>query len=156
MTIRPTRLIAGLASSALLLSACSYTREDAVNDLVDEGLPTETAECVMDEMEGAGFEASELTGDLSAEENTAMENAMLTCATGDDLGSVLANQDPEELRESFIAGMTQAGLTEDQANCVVDSLEADGLSIIDLTQAGFDNDLDALGPELETAMVNCM
>lgn len=156
MKTRSTRLAAGLAGLALLASACSYTREDAVNDLVDEGLPQDTAECVMDEMEGAGYEASELTGDLSVDENAAMEDAMFTCASGDDLGSVLANQDPEELRASFIEGMTQSGLTEEQANCVVDSLEADGLSIIDLTQAGFDNDLDAIESELGTAMVACM
>ena len=68
MKTRSTRLAAGLAGLALLASACSYTREDAVNDLVDEGLPQDTAECVMDEMEGAGYEVVDLGVNVTPEE----------------------------------------------------------------------------------------
>lgn len=140
---RTTVLTAGVAALALL-AACGSgpTREDAISEFESVGFTTETAECLIDDLEAQGFEVGDLTGDISAEVEAGIGLAVETCLTTGDLGGLVAS---DEVRTQFVDGLVESGQFDvDQAECIVDHLERDGASIVEMTASDdFDEQIGA-------------
>ncbi len=143
-----------LLSLALLAGACGSgaSREDGVKQLVDQGMSQPAAECFFDELEAAGFNASDMATDNPSDElRRAGEQAMANCASGDDLTALLQDSslDDEAVRNRFVEGMVSgAGGTIDraQAECITDYIIDQGVTLADITQAGVGN---GLPPEMQ-------
>lgn len=136
-------------------TACGgTTREDAVDALVDAGFEASTADCVVTDVEAAGFEPSDLEGDtLEPDVEAAVQAGVEKCLTADDISGVVGDED---LRQTMIDSMTSTGaVTEAQATCAMDSLEGQGIDAAALTEAEINGDS---GPTeaLTQALVDCL
>ncbi len=134
-----------LFALALVASACgTLTREGAIEDMVDEGISESTAECVIDDFVGQGFEPNDAAGDeLSADVDAALTKSFENCFTAEDIGGLANNPnfDPEEFRQDFIDEFVAGGsVNEEQAVCILDGLDANGITLLDLSQAGLSGD----------------
>lgn len=80
--MKRTRWIAALIGVAGLIGACgaTYDRDDAIADLVAEGIDETTAVCIVDGIEeNFSIERLEGTGDLSDEEQTVLGEITTEC-----------------------------------------------------------------------------
>ncbi len=142
-----------LAVLALVASACSFTREDGIADLVEAGMSEEAAACTMDKFIAAGFEPQDATGTPEADAQAAFTDATLECSSGDDLAGLIEGEGLDA-RQEFIDGMTGDGtITEEQANCIVDGMEAEGVSVTDFA---VDTEAPASQAALEAAIAACI
>ncbi|MCP5025836.1 MAG: hypothetical protein GY929_06085 [Actinomycetia bacterium] len=86
-TPRSGRVVAGVAGLSLLLAACggsSYSREEAVADLVAEGADQELAECIVDKVEEEfGIEKLESSDDVTAEDEAKLAEIGAECVFGE-------------------------------------------------------------------------
>jgi len=79
------KAIAVVAGLAMLLAACgsSFSREDAIADLIEGGLEQSVAECVVDGIEDEfSIEKLESTGDLSTEDEAILIEISTACILG--------------------------------------------------------------------------
>jgi len=79
------KAIAMVAGLAMLLAACgsSFSREDAIADLIESGLDQTVAECVVDGIEDKfSIEKLESTDDLSSEDEAILIEISTACILG--------------------------------------------------------------------------
>ncbi|MCP3911379.1 MAG: hypothetical protein GY713_10530 [Actinomycetia bacterium] len=81
------RVLAGVAGLSLLLAACggsSYSREDAIADLVADDIDQEMAECIVDEVEDEfGIEKLESSDDVTEEDEAKLLEIFTECFLGE-------------------------------------------------------------------------
>ncbi len=123
---------------AVTVAACGVTRESAIDDLVEAGYEAESAECIMTSIEGQGYEASDLADPLEAEVETAIEVAVEECITAADLAGLGESVGEDEIRRDVIANLVSGGMDEATAECIVQGVETEGYTMIDLAQAGLE------------------
>ncbi|GEM_PF-4710549 len=129
-----------LVAFAVLAGACSNgtSREDGIQQLVDLGMSREAAACFVDEVTAAGFSGSDISGDnVSPEVQQAGREAMIKCASGDDMRAMAQNVSlsDEERRGQFVDAImegTGSVLDRDQAECVLDYLIDQGVTLADM------------------------
>jgi len=155
------RRLCVLIALVIIGAACSssLSREDAIQDLVDEGFGQSSAECVMDDLETAGYSPNDLVGDdLSSEVRTAVADAVSNCVSAADVTNVFDDADLDEVRRQFIDSLVDGGLVDElQAECILDGAEARGVSITQIMQSSLDG---ASAAEVEAtiaeATVECL
>ncbi len=133
-----------------LLAACGSgpTREEAISEFESVGFTTETAECLVDDLEDQGFAVGDLTGDLSAEVEDGLGLAVETCLTTGDLGGVMGSDD---VRATFVDGLTDSGQFDvEEAECIADRLESDGVSIAEASSS------DDFERQVSDAVAGCL
>jgi len=123
---------------ALVASACGVTREEALEELTSVGYSPESAECIMSSIEGQGFEAADLTDPIEPEVETAIEVGVEQCITTGDLAGIGEEIGEDELRNEVREQLVATGLDETQAQCVIDSVEGEGFTMIDVAEAGLE------------------
>lgn len=146
-----------VAAVVLLSVACASTRADVIDDFVSTGLDVESAECVMASFERQGFETADAAGFVSSDAEEAIEVGIEECVRS---GSIDASEmaelsDEDELRKTFIETFLDLDFTEADARCVLDAIEADGYTMIDVSMEGMS---DQDGPALRAvgaATVDC-
>lgn len=146
-------VVAGLA---LVGAACGITRENAVDDLLEAGYEADSAECIVSSIERQGYEPDDLADPLEPEVEVAIEAAIDECITAADLAGIGDNLGEDEMRSNVLANLIAGGMAADQARCIVEGVEAQGYTMIDLAQAGLEEQpaggvIDAL----EAATIGC-
>jgi len=123
-TVR-TRILTVGAVGAFVLAGCGKVSwDDAKKELVSSGATEATADCVIAELQAAGFEAEDFTDDnFDAAGEAALDDASETCLTGEDVTGML---DDDAIRNALVQGFESGGLTTEQAECVFDELMAGG------------------------------
>lgn len=132
-----------------VLTACGgYTEDDLREQVAAASFGDGVADCVVDgviEAEGS----AEKFGDLSeSKQKAALATAGASCAAGGTPGDSGDLQDLLDLRQQvvrqpIIDGMVQSGLTEEQAECVLDEAVDKGYTVSDLTDADKGEELRA-------------
>ncbi|MEE9414782.1 MAG: hypothetical protein V3V01_05810 [Acidimicrobiales bacterium] len=145
---------------SIVAAACSTatTREDAIEDLVGEGVDRANAECVLDEFEAAGFVPDDAAGDdVPQDVADALQQAFTDCVTADDIAGVLDGTDLEDVRQEMIDSFTADGVvTEEQAVCILDGIEDQGVTLVQLSQAGLGDGDPALEALIADTAVSCI
>lgn len=142
---------------AVLASACGVTREEALDELTSVGYSPESAECIMTSIEDQGFEAADLADPIEPEVDTAIEVGVEACITSDDLAGLGEELGEDELRSQVMQQLVASGLNEGQAQCVIDAVEGDGYSMIDVAEAGLEGQTEGGVIEVMTnATVSCL
>jgi len=148
-----------LIALAVLGAACSssITREEAVQDFVDEGFEQATAVCILDDIEAAGFTLDDLVGDeLSTGLEAAISGAVNGCLTGADAESLLDTVNLDEVRQQFIDQFVASGsVDEQQAECIMNEVEGGGVSIAEMARLAID-DTAQLEAMFAAATVTCL
>lgn len=154
------RRLCVLIALVLVGAACSssLSREDAIQDVVDEGFGRSSAECMVDDLEAAGYSSNDLAADNpSTELRAAMADAVTNCASSTDVANVLDDVDPDEVRQQLMDSFVAGGLVdEEQAACILDQIEARGLSFTDVVQATLDRDIADVEATIADATVACL
>ncbi|MGI9599186.1 MAG: hypothetical protein ACR2QK_23685 [Acidimicrobiales bacterium] len=148
--------ICALLGTSGLLVACGVTRESAVEDLVDAGYEAESAECIMSSIENQGFEASDLADPIEADVEAAIGVAVEECITAADLAGLGDNVGEEQMRSDVILNLVNGGMAADEAECIVQGVEDEGYSMVDLAQAGLEEQTEGGVIEaLQAATLTC-
>lgn len=145
-------VLSGLALMATL-TACGggASEEDLLQELKDQGFSDSLADCVLGEVKSNAGSVQEYA-DLDADDQQTMAaEAGAECAQSaspEELSGAVDGLDAElddpALRDSLITGMTSQGLTDEQANCILDAaIDAE------LTPSDF-IDAEKIGPIAQT------
>lgn len=145
------RCALALGALALVAGACGgdVDREGAIEDLVNTGLDEETATCIVDELEEAGFPPGDFA-DTDADENVEAVVAARQ-ATVDCLGV-----DEDVIFANIVAGIAAGSdLDDQQSQCVVDEMRDAGITVGDLLLVNDDEVPDDVVAAFEDAEGAC-
>ena len=156
------RCTIGLFALTLLATACgsSDSNEDV---LVALGLNETEAECFDREYSDRGLDMNTLltadTDDLSSQELQAVLDVAAICSgdsgeTGPSSDEDRSYDDLSVLEQAFVDGVTESGGTEEVGICMLDELDAAGISILDLAALGLEEDAEP-SEEFMTAIFRC-
>lgn len=131
-----------LISLMVVLTACTVTRADVVEDLLEVGLDQDSADCVYEHFVAQGFEPDDAVGIVSSEATEAIAVGIESCYDSGSIdgGEIARFSDEDDLRDVLFEELEDFGLTDSQAQCVVDAYEAEGFTMVDLSIAGFDDE----------------
>ncbi len=154
-----------------LLAACGggddggLTTRDNSPDTTDED-SSDTTEETTEDTEAPEDTTEETTDDTDAPEDTTEDTTEETTDETTDVTfntTDITNPDgtlTDEVRDSAIEGLTESGLTEEQAGCMIDEmvelLGVDALIEIGLAGGGGEAALDSLTPEQTSQLVEAV
>ena len=153
-----TYLIATLLMIAVGAAACGgASRDGAIEELVSEGIQESTANCIMDEVEAAGFTAEDVADPINPAVEPIVEGSMSTCITDADVPGLLGLDTIEEVEAMLASQIADTGaMTAEQATCVIDSVLDAGYALTDIAGLGADADGGGLHEALASAGVDCI
>lgn len=153
-----TTLTALLALLALVATACGGTsREGAIDELVSEGIQESTANCIMDEVEAAGFTADDVADPINPDVEPIVEDSMSTCITDADVPGLLGLETIEEVEEMLAQQIADTGaMTTEQASCVIDSVLGAGFALTDIAGLGAGAEDNGVSEALAAAGSDCI
>ncbi len=126
MTTPRTRFLAASAAAFVLVfgAACGVSTDDNAGS---EDASTQTTAAPVDTTTGTTeAEATDTTVDDSDSTDTTVDDSDSTDTTVDDSGGSL--EIPEEARQQVIDIYTDMGLSEEQANCMLDAISEEGVA----------------------------
>lgn len=133
-----TRAAAMLVAVTMLASACGgASRDGAIDELVSEGITEPTANCIMDEVEAAGFTAEDVADPITPAVEPVIEESMSTCITDADVPGLLGLESIEEVQAELASQIAASGaMTGDQAACIIDAVLDAGFALTDIAGLG--------------------
>lgn len=113
---------------------------------------------MVDDLETAGYTPDDLTGDdIDPGAADALQQAFTDCVSADDIAGVLDGTDLEDVRQQMIDSFTADGIvTEEQAVCILDGIEDQGVTLVELSQAGLGDGDPALEQLIADTAVSCV
>lgn len=152
-------LTALIALLALAATACGggASRDGAIDELVSEGIQESTANCIMDEVEAAGFTADDVADPINPDVEPIVEDSMSACITDADVPGLLGLDTIEEVEAMLASQIADTGaMTSEQATCVIDSVLDAGFALTDIAGLGAGGDGDGAGEAIAAASANCI
>lgn len=142
---------------ALLLSGCGDDSAAAIDELVAEGMPEDVAECVIEQVEGSEVSVSEVA-DGSPIGVAAVRLAFGPCLNDDALVELLEVENLDQVRAVLASTLSRTGtMTNEQAFCLIETVEAEGFSLVDVGGYSQGTDQGALvEASLESAQASCL
>lgn len=152
------KAIGMLIAVALLAAACGgASRDGAVDELVSQGITESTANCIMDEVESAGFTADDVADPMNPEVEPVVEDSMPTCLTDADVPGLLGLDSIEEVQAQLASQIADTGaMTAEQASCVIDAVLDSGFALTDIAGLGANGTDGGVSEAMATAGADCM
>lgn len=147
-----------LAVLALTAAACGgASRDGAIEELVSEGIQEETANCMMDAVEAAGFTAEDVADPINPEVEPIIEASMPTCITDADVPGLLGVDSIEAAEALLATQIADTGaMTSEQASCVIASVRDAGFALTDIAGLGAGAEGSGVSDALAEAGVSCI
>lgn len=157
MTLRGS-LTTLLVVLALTAAACGgASREGAIEELVSEGMQEETANCLMDEVEAAGFTAEDVADPINPEVEPILEASMPICITDADVPGLLGVDTMEEAEALLASQISDTGaMSTEQAACVIDGVLEAGFALTDIAGLGAGAEGSGVSDALAAAGATCI
>ena len=123
---------------ALITAACGgASRDGAIDELVEQGITDSSANCVMDEVEAAGFTADDVADPITPAVEPVVADAMNSCMTDADLPGLLGFETIEEVQGNLAEQMAATGaMTAEEATCVIKDVADAGFPLLAVAGLG--------------------
>lgn len=118
----------------LVTTACGRAiQREATDSFVDEGYTSESANCIADLIEGAGFTSDDLVEPMDAGVTAMIASAVPACIRDEDLPGILNLDSMSDVEQLLVDQLVGTGIvTDEQARCVLDGSRDRGLGLVDI------------------------